>query len=155
MSSSSIVHGSIVDIPSMIPIVEEAPEVVLRPVPMNPLRKKHIVGQIVVPKKRFKVSHDVEASRSGSMTILLGYIPPRKDDATEIKIPKNARCQLVAPTIPKVVWVTQNILANLKKMTFVDHDLQKFPDLAMNKYMVSIKDTKDGPMHTLQMERAR
>ena len=30
-------------------------------------------------------------------------------------------------------------------MTFVDHDLRKYPYLEMDKYMVSIKDTKDGP----------
>ena len=55
----------------------------------------------------------------------------------------------------KGVRITQNIIPNLKKMTFVDHDLQKFPYLAMDKYLISIKDIEDGPTRLVLMEWER
>ena len=49
----------------------------------------------------------------------------------------------------------QNILPNLKKMTFVDQDQHKFLDLEMDKYMVAVKYTEDGLTHLVTMELAR
>ena len=49
----------------------------------------------------------------------------------------------------------QSILPNLNNMTFVDHDLWKFLELATDKYIVSVKDTADGPMRLVPMEWAR
>ena len=59
------------------------------------------------------------------------------------------------PTIPKGVWVMMNIIPNLQKIGFVDHNLRKFPELKMNIYMTSIRDTEDGPIHIVPMEWER
>ena len=59
--------------------------------------------------------------------MLLDYVLPRLVDVPKIIIIRNGRYLLIAPTILKGVQVTANIIPNLKKMTFVDHDLQKFP----------------------------
>ena len=48
-----------------------------------------------------------------------------------------------------------NIIPNLQKMGFVDHDLRKFPELAMNRYMNTIQETEDGPIHVVPMEWER
>ena len=40
-------------------------------------------------------------------------------------------------------------------MGFVDHDQCKFLDLEMNKYMTSVWETEDGPIHLVPMEWAR
>ena len=85
----------------------------------------------------------------------LDYISPKKEDAPKIRIMKNARCPLVAPTVPKRVWVTQNILPNLKKMSFIDHDLRKIPEMAMDKYMVFFRDIEDGPTRLVPVEFPR
>ena len=46
----------------------------------------------------------------------------------------------------------QNILPNLKKMIFVDHDLRKFQEFIIEKYMVLVCETEDGPKHLVPME---
>ena len=48
-----------------------------------------------------------------------------------------------------------NIIPNLKKMGFIDHDLGKFPKLDMKRYMTIAYETKDGPIHVVSMEWAR
>ena len=55
--------------------------------------------------------------------MLSPYIPPIIDDAPKVRIPKNARCPLVALLVPKGVQATQDILPHLKNMTFVNHDV--------------------------------
>ena len=40
-------------------------------------------------------------------------------------------------------------------MTFVDHDLRKFPKFAIDKYMVVVCETKEGPTHLFPMEWER
>ena len=61
----------------------------------------------------------------------------------------------MAPIVSIGVQVMKNIIPNFKKMTFVNHDLQKFPELAMDKYMVVIKDIENSPMNLVLMEWAR
>ena len=79
-------------------------------------------GLVVPLEYIFKASHDVEASGSGSMTILPRYIPPQKDDAPHIVIRNNPKYSLINPAIPKVVHVTMDIMDNLKKLTFFYHE---------------------------------
>ena len=74
-------------------------------------------------------------------TILPPYTPLRSDDVPKVRIPNNAMFPLVAPKIPKGVWVMQNMLPNIKKMTFIDHDIHKFIELDMKNYMVVVQDT--------------
>ena len=67
-----------------------------------------------------------EDEEIGSVTMLPPYIPSMLDDAPKVRISKNARFPLVPPSIPKGVWVTRNILPNLKKMTFIVHGYENF-----------------------------
>ena len=80
MSSYRTVQGLAVETFYVIHIVEEEPEVVSRPVLVNPPRKKCMAGQVVLAEKIFKATHDVKASRYCSTTIFPRYIPPQKDD---------------------------------------------------------------------------
>ena len=48
-----------------------------------------------------------------------------------------------------------NILPNLKNLTFLDHNLRKFPEFTMEKYMVAICEIEDGPTHLVPLECAR
>ena len=73
----------------------------------------------------------------------------------KVTIGKNAKYQLVNPTITKGFHVTMAILPTLKKMGFIDDDLQKFPELEMKWYMIIIQETKDGPIHVVPMEWVR
>ena len=79
--------------------------------------------------------------------MLPDYFPPILGDGPKIRILKNARYQLVAPTILKGVRIPTNIIPNLKRMTFVYHNLRKFPGFAINKYMVVVRETEDGPKY--------
>ena len=81
-----------------------------------------------------------------------GYISPRKDKAPHVTISKNAKYPLVKPTIPKGVHVADEILPNLKKMGIVDHDMLKFPKLAMSQYMTSVRENEDETIHLVPME---
>ena len=47
------------------------------------------------------------------------------------------------------------ILLNLKKIGFIDHDLQKLLELTLSRYMTSLRETEDGPIHLVPMEWAR
>lgn len=77
-------------------------------------------SRVVPLEKIFKATHDVKASRSGSTTILFGYIPPQKCDASVIQ--NNSKYPLVNPSILQGVHVTMNIMDNLKKLTFFYHE---------------------------------
>ena len=98
-----------------------------------------MADRIVFLEQRFKATHDVEASGSGLVTILPGHIPSRKDDAPHVSIKKNAKYPLVNPIILKGVCVMGDILDNLKKLLFFDHDLRKFKDFKTDKYMESVQ----------------
>ena len=50
-------------------------------------------------------------------------IPPQKDDAPNIVIHNNYKYILVKPSIPKRIRVMEDILPNMKKLAFIDHDL--------------------------------
>ena len=117
----------------------EAPEVISCPTLVNPLRKKQTTRWVIHPEQRFKFAHDVEASGSGSATVLPSYIPPRRDDAPNITIHKNSKYHLVKPVIPPGVYVTIDIMPNLKKLTFTNRNLRKFPELWISQYMTSVQ----------------
>ena len=70
--------------------------------------------------------------------MLPNYVLPKPVDALKVRLGKNAKYQLVALAIPKGVRVTVNIIPNLKNIGFVDHDLCKFLELEMNRYMTII-----------------
>ena len=80
---------------------------------------------------------------SGSMTMFPLYVPPRWFDVPRIRVLKNAQYPLVAPTVLEGVQVWQKILLNLKKLTFVDHEIRTYPYLDMNNYTVLMQDTPD------------
>ena len=63
------------------------------------------------------------------MEILHEYIPSRKDDSPTILIHKNAKYPLVKLDIPKGMHLMEDILPNLKKHSFADHDLWKFLEI--------------------------
>ena len=52
-----------------------------------------------------------------------GYVLPRLDEAPKVIIGKNSKYSSVNPSKPKGFHVTVDILPNLKKMEFIDHDL--------------------------------
>lgn len=66
------------------------------------------------------------------------YVPLRMFDAPKGKIGKNEKYPLVVPIIQKGLQVTENIIPNLQKMGFVNHDLHKFLELAMHRYMTIV-----------------
>ena len=115
----------------MIPIVEEEPKVLSQPFPLDQPRNKCTVGQVVLLEQRFKATHDVEDFKSGSTNILQIYIPPRKDDAPHVVIRNNSKYPLVKTTIVKGVHAMMDIMYNLKKFSFYDHELRKLPKLHM------------------------
>ena len=49
----------------------------------------------------------------------------------------------------------ENTIPNLQKMSFDDHDLRRFLELEMKKYMTIVYDTEDVPIHMVPMEWAR
>ena len=48
-----------------------------------------------------------------------------------------------------------DMVPNLKKMGFVNHDLRKFPKLTMERYLTYVREKKDGPIHIVPMEWER
>ena len=48
-----------------------------------------------------------------------------------------------------------NIIPNLQKMSFVDHDLQRFTELEMKIYMAGVGDIEYGPLLMVAMEWER
>ena len=86
------------------------------------------------------------------MSMLLDYVPPRPANAPNIRIDKNTRYPLITLTVLKGVRVIMNILLNMKKMNFVDHDLWKYLDLAMEKYIVYVCNIEGGPLLLVPME---
>ena len=50
------------------------------------------------------------------------------------------------------VHVTVNIIDNLKKLTFSDHDLRKFLELHMWKYMTSVQIVEGMPIQLVPMD---
>ena len=61
--------------------------------------------------------------------MLPNYVLPKPVDAPKVRLEKNAKYPLVAPTISKGVRVTTHILPRLQNMSFVDHNLHKFTEL--------------------------
>ena len=55
------------------------------------------------------------------------YVPPTPKDAPKVRLGKNEKYSLETPIVSKGVWVMTNIIPNLHKMGFIDHDLQTFP----------------------------
>ena len=43
----------------------------------------------------------------------------------------------------------------MQKMGFVDHDIQKLPELEMDKYMNTICETENVPIHAVPIEWER
>ena len=84
--------------------------------------------------------------------MFLGYSIPRTYEAPQVTISKNVKYPLVKPTILKGFHVIAYILLNLKKIGFIDHDLQKLLELTLSRYMTSLRETEDGPIHLVQME---
>ena len=62
---------------------------------------------------------------------------------------------MVSLTILKEVQVVVNIIPNLQKMSFVDHDLQRFTELEMKIYMAGVGDIEYGPLCMVAMEWER
>ena len=48
-----------------------------------------------------------------------------------------------------------NIIPNLKKMSFFNHDLHRFPEVKMKKYMTIVCDIEDGPIHMVPIDWER
>ena len=91
----------------------------------------------------------------GYAYILPNYVPPRPVDVLKVRLGKNLKYQLVTPSISNGVQVSTSIITNLQKMGFVDHDLRKFPELEMNRYMTTVREIEDGPIHVVPMEWER
>ena len=83
------------------------------------------------------------------------YVLPRPADPPKIQITKNTRYPLVTLTVLKGFRVIMNILLNMKKMNFVDHDMWKYLELAMEKYIVYVCNIESGPLLLVPMEWER
>ena len=56
----------------------------------------------------------------------------------QVKIPKQKGAPLIAPLIPKGVKVLMDIMSNLRKQSFVDHDMKNRRDLDQKNYMDTV-----------------
>ena len=83
------------------------------------------------------------------------YVSLSPTNALRVTVGKNYRYLLVMPAIPKGVQVTTNIIPNLQKMEFINHNLRKFLEIVMNIYMTTIRTTEYGPIHVVLMEWER
>ena len=135
-----------VEIHLVMTIVEEVLEDSLQFLLMNPPKNTWTTVQVVFPEQRFKATNDVEGLGFGLVTTLLGYIPLQKEYSLPIIIRKNSRYPLANPTISKGVHVMTDIMANMNKLTFSNHDLRKFPKLHMSKYMMLVQLMEFGPL---------
>ena len=72
------------------------------------------------------------------------YIVPRCTDAPRVMIPKKEWAPLIVPLVPKGVKVLQDIMPNLRKLSFVDHDTRIQIDLDCQNYMDTVQDTPDA-----------
>jgi hypothetical protein len=66
------------------------------------------------------------------------YIPPRKDNAHQVKEPTDGKYPLATPTVPPSVSVEGDMLGKVVSLKFVDHDItdeQKFLEIAREKYL--------------------
>jgi hypothetical protein len=66
------------------------------------------------------------------------YIPPRKDTAPQVRLPKDAKYPLVMPEIPPGVIIEGDLMGKVVALKFLDHDItdaQKFLELAWDKYL--------------------
>ena len=125
------------------------PKVVLRPYLPDTSRRKHSSCGIDHRKKTTPPSED-EATWSSPM--LLNYVPLRPSKAPNVTIGKSVKYQLVSLSIPKGIRVTTNIIPNLNKLEFIDHDLHNFLELSMERYMATIREMKDVLIHIVLME---
>ena len=131
VSKTSIAHASDMEVPPTMPIIEYSPEFISQSRLVIPSRKKR-TGHRTIHQKRTKSSCDAKESGSRSETMFPGYIPLRKYEAHHVTINNNSKYARVNPSISKEVHVMTNILLNLKKMGFVNHDLWNFIKFAMS-----------------------
>ena len=106
-------------------------------------------------KPRTTAPADAEETGFGSANLFPYYVSSRSQEAPKVTIGKNAKYQLVTATILKGFNFTTNNIPNLQNMGFINHDLQKFPELDMNWYMTTVCETKDGPIHVVPMDWER
>jgi hypothetical protein len=51
------------------------------------------------------------------------YIPLRKDNVPQFKVPKDKKYPLATPTIPPSVSIEEDMIGNISTLKFVDHDI--------------------------------
>ena len=113
ISSTSTIAELRVEIPSRMPIMEDIASFVML-MAMVVEEDEHMPFILEVrlgpdpldtSKSKWSSSHKKEATpppeveETGSVSMLLDYIPPRLDDAPKIKIDKNEKYLIVKPTI--------------------------------------------------------
>jgi hypothetical protein len=102
-----------------------------------------------IPKKAFTKASSVElevleveetprVSSSSKPRFPHDYIPPRKDDAPPMTLPKNVNHTLVTPKKLKGVIIDEDILGKVPKLRYVYHDIKdtmKFVELVPHLYL--------------------
>ena len=73
------------------------------------------------------------------------YIPPKRIDSLKVKIPQQTGAPLIVPLVPKGVKVLMDIMLNLRKLYFADHDMKNHRDLELRNYMDIVQDTPEAP----------
>ena len=73
------------------------------------------------------------------------YVSPRRRDAPKDVVPNNEKTPPIVPFIPKVVKVVKNILPNVQKIAYADHDTKTQLDLDCRNYMYIMQDTSEAP----------
>jgi hypothetical protein len=67
------------------------------------------------------------------------YIPPRKDNVPQVKVPTDGKYPLETSPVPPGVSIEGDMLGKVVSLKFVDHDItdeQKFPELGQGKVLV-------------------
>ena len=96
-----------------------------------------------------------EDEYSKTINFMPPYILPRCTNTPKVKIPKKTGAPLIATFVPKGVKLLMDIMSNLRKLSFVDHDTKNQRDLNHKNYMDTIQDTHEAPKRLVANEWAR
>ena len=83
------------------------------------------------------------------------YIPPRRTDAPRITVLEKKAAPLIVPLVPKGVKVLKDIIPNLRKLSFDDHDMRIQTDLDHQNYIDTVYDTVKAPKRFVANEWTR
>ena len=80
-----------------------------------------------------------------TINLMLPYIPPRHTDAPRVTIQKKVGEPLIVSLLLKGMKVMKDVMMNVRKLSFVDHDTKSQIDLDHQNYMDNVQDMLEAP----------